>query len=167
MDIEGFLDTLYRIRFWTVFSSASWSEGCISQEGVQGESMLRIIYSCRAGTIYCSSLCTVSSLWQLISWMRMNCVSSLTLSDSKDLSLHRLLPLFETDKIKTVVILFWWELLYKRTALSPGQGCAFLGTMGEERKMHCGRETLFFWNWTEKHWRARDIMNVIIFNAWY
>lgn len=74
----------------------------------------------------------------------MNYVSSLTLSDSKNLSLHRLLPLFETDKIKTVVILFSWDLLYKCTALSPGQGCAFLGMMGEERRMHCGTETLFF-----------------------
>lgn len=58
----------------------------------------------------------------------MNC----DMSESRDLSLHRLLPLLEPDKIKTVLFFFVMGALWQSTALASGQVCVNLGR--QERK---------------------------------
>lgn len=66
----------------------------------------------------------------------MNC----DMSESRDLSLHRLLPLLEPDKIKTVLVFFVMGALWQSTALASGQVCVNLGR--QERRGGAGVQTL-------------------------
>lgn len=86
----------------------------------------------------------------------MNC----DMSESRDLSLHRLLPLLEPDKIKTVLFFFCDGSSVAEHCSGFRAGLCEPGQAGKERRRRWSTDTLHSYP-TKQHWRAGDIGNTV------